>query len=122
MIPKKIASSLALILICLSSVSDANEVEKVQAEIKRCFGNEGISNMLIADCHEAAKGKFEAMIENRMYRIERQFAFAESKGKTIALTIDEVILFKSYRERAIELECNLFGYQFEPGIPMPLFS
>ena len=120
MIPKKIANSLVLILICISSVSDANEVEKVQAEIKRCFGNEGISNMLIADCHGAATNKFVSMIENRMGRIERLFVLAESKGKSIALTIDEVILFKSYRERAIELECRLFGYGFEPGIPMCL--
>lgn len=120
MISKKIANLLVLILICLSSASDANEVERVQAGIKRCFGNEGINNMLIAKCHGAATKEFVSMIENRMNRIERLFALAESKGKSIALTIDEAILFKSYRERAIKLQCQLFGYRFEPGIPMCL--
>ena len=38
----------------------------------------------------------------------------------MSIPISEVKRFKALREEAIELECEIFGQDLEPGVPMCL--
>lgn len=117
---KKTGVSLIFVLALIPGISNADEVEVIQAGIKKCYGVQGINNALIYECHDKASKQFVSLIESRIAKIESLLSLVKSKRPFMSLSISEVKRFKASSEEVVELECKIFGYGFEPGVPICL--